>query len=233
MILLPERPGAGRLGRHYEPPPLAAKLKAAARWATRAARPLVSRTWRRYQAPFDQGDVGDCVLNAYTGCLVTEGPTYTPGLTVTQTMIQGLYRAATRLDSVPGHWEPDDTGTTGTAGCKAGERAGLTGSHHHIFSVNGALQALSHTGSIMIGITWYDSFDVPVGPAARLDISPNAESRGGHELQANLIDVENRRIGGPNSWGEGWGNRGFWSMGWDTFGRLIDEKGDIVQPVPR
>ncbi len=233
MIHLPERPGAGRLGRHYEPAPLSAKLAAAARRVTRMSKPLVSRTWHRYQAPFDQGDLGSCVLNAFYGCLVTEGPLYTPGLVVTQAMIQSLYAQATRLDTVPGHWPPTDTGTTGLAGCKAGERAGLTGGHHHIFSLNGALQALSHTSPLMLGITWYDSFDAPVGPTARLDISPRAVSRGGHEVQVTQIDTSARLIGGPNSWGDGWGNRGFWSMSWDTFERLIDERGDIVQPVPR
>ncbi len=229
---IPEHPGAGRLGRHYEPAPLSAKLAAAARRVTRRARPLVSQVWRRYQAPFDQGDLGSCTANALYGCLVT-GPFYQPGLVVDQGMVQALYSAATRLDTVAGHWPPNDSGSTGLAACKAAERMGLIAGHHHIFSLSGSLQALSFTGPLMIGITWYDSFDAPIGPGARLDISPNAESRGGHEVEVTRIDVPNRLIGGPNSWGTGWGDRGYWTMGWATFERLIAEKGDVMQPVPR
>ncbi len=230
VVHIPERPGVGRLGRHWEPAPLSAKVSAAARWATRLARPLISKTWRRTQPPFDQADLGSCTANAYYGCLVTEGQAYRPGLAVGQTAIVSLYSAATRLDTVRGHWPPDDSGSTGLAACRAGERAGLSGGHRHLFSLSSVFQTLSHDGSVMLGITWMDSFDVPVGPGARLDISPQAESRGGHEIQANRIDVERRLIGGPNSWGPDWGDHGYWSMGWDTFERLLSERGDVMVP---
>lgn len=220
----------GRLGRHYEPAPLGAKVAAAARWATRWALPLVTKAWRRSQDPFDQADLGACTANAYYGCLVTEGQAYKPGLIVDQPTIVKLYSAATHLDTVPGHFPPSDTGSTGLAACKAGERMGLSSTHRHLFSLSSTLQTLSHLGSVMIGITWYDSFDIPIGPGARLDISPGAVSRGGHELQANRIDVERRLIGGPNSWSKAWGDGGYWSMGWDTFARLLSERGDVIVP---
>ncbi len=229
--LITEYKGAGRLGRHYEAPPLRSRVAAGARSIARAFRPLVSRTWHRYLAPFDQGDLGSCTANAFYGCLATD-PFYHPGLIADQHTIQGLYAQATRLDTVPGHWPPTDSGSTGAAACRAGERAGLTSGHRSIFSLNGSLDALGYVGPIMTGITWYDSFDVPIGPGARLDISPNAAPRGGHEVEVSAVDCERRLIRGPQSWGEDWGDHGYWTMSWDTFARLLSERGDVKQPVP-
>jgi hypothetical protein len=141
-----------------------------------------------------------------------------------------LYSDATRLDKVPGVYPPDDTGSSGLAAAKAAHKRGWLKAYHHAFSLAQALSSLTR-GPGMMGVNWYDSFDMPVGPKAELTISPDASVRGGHELEVSEIHVDTRMIRGPNSWGEQWGDRGFWSMSWATFERLLSEQGDYLVPV--
>ncbi len=64
-----------------------------------------------------------------------------------------------------------------------------------------------------------------------LEITANAEVRGGHEVELLGIDAENRIVKGINSWGREWGSNGYFSMSFDTLHRLLDEKGDSVVPI--
>jgi hypothetical protein len=139
-----------------------------------------------------------------------------------------LYKDATKLDKIPGHYPPDDTGSSGLAAAKAAHKRGWLRAYHHAFSVHAALASLKK-GPGMLGINWYEGFDAPVGPHAELVISGGI--RGGHEIEVLEINVETQRIRGPNSWGKGWGDGGYWSMSFETLATLLAERGDYTVPV--
>jgi hypothetical protein len=142
-----------------------------------------------------------------------------------------LYSAATRLDYITGHYPPDDTGSSGLAVAKAAARLGLIHAYHHAFGLNSALGALGHVGPIIIGVDWYESFDTPVGAGALLEIG--GEIRGGHEVQLLAVDVDQKLVRGVNSWGEGWGDKGYFSMSFATLAQLLEDSGDVVVPVAK
>lgn len=212
-----------RLGRHVEHDSRSRAFEATTRRA-----PLVSKTWRRDVPAFDQGDLGSCTGNAMAGALITE-PFDCPR-PVDEALAVELYSAATRLDYVPGHYPPEDTGSSGLAVAKAASRLGLVHAYHHAFSLNGCLAALGHVGPVIIGIPWYAGFDAPVGSGALIQIV--GDVRGGHEVELLGVDVDTRLVFGVNSWGPSWGADGRFSMSWDTLERLLSEDGDCVVPMP-
>lgn len=164
------------------------------------------------------------------GCLVTE-PFFTAGRPVDEALAVLIYSAATRLDYVPGHYPPTDTGSSGLAAARVAHKLGYISAYHHAFSLVSALGALSRIGPCLIGIPWYNSFDLPIGSGSLLAISADAQVRGGHEVQLLGIDVDTKTVLGCNSWGDQWGDDGYFTMGWDTFGRLLSEHGDCIVPV--
>jgi hypothetical protein len=225
VVIIPEVKVPGkRLGRMVEHDSRSRAFEA----TTRAA-PLVSKAWTRHIAPFDQGDLGSCTGNAMAGCLATE-PFFMAGRVVDEALAVQLYSAATRLDYVPGHYPPEDTGSSGLAVAKAAARLGLVSSYHHAFGLHGALAALGHVGPVVIGVNWYESFDSPQGPHAELVASGSV--RGGHEVQLLAVDLDQKLVRGCNSWGNGWGDGGYFTMGFSTLERLLAEQGDCVVPVP-
>ena len=212
-----------RLGRHVEHDPDSRSFAL----PHDATAPLVSAVHVRHVPVFDQGDLGSCTCEAMVGALMT-GPFYSAARVLGQADCVDLYKQATRLDKIPGHYPPDDTGSSGLAAAKAAHKRGWLRAYHHAFTPHAALLALGRA-PIIIGVNWYAGFDSPVGPRAELVIA--GEVRGGHEVCVTEIDVTAQTIRGPNSWGPGWGDGGYWSMSFDTFRRLMYEQGDAVAPV--
>ena len=103
--LLPEQPdNPYRLGRHQIPDAYPAELEAVVDFLE----PILDVVHEEFEAPFDQGQVGDCTMNAGYGCIVT-APFGKPGVNVTQDTILTGYKLETRLDDsqIPGHYPPD------------------------------------------------------------------------------------------------------------------------------
>lgn len=213
-----------RLGRHVEHDLRSKTFKVVHPPAAK----LVSKKWVRHGSIFNQGDLGSCTGNAMAGVINTE-PFYIVGRTFTEKNAVLLYENATRLDDIAGQYPPDDTGSSGLAVAKAAQQLGLVASYSHAMTTNDALLALSNIGPIIVGIEWYEGFDTPQGDGALLVIG--GAVRGGHELEVDEIDVDKKLIRIPNSWGTSWGDKGYCTMSFDTFDRLLHSQGDATIPV--
>ena len=80
---------------------------------------------------------------------------------------------------------------------------------------------------VCFGVGWYEGSD---GPSKDGECSIKGSVRGGHEIVADGIDVEKRRVWLTQSWGPTWGGLGngrfYWSF--DTVAQLLSEAGDVV-----
>ena len=184
--------------------------------------------WHRDDADvFDQGDLGCCTAAAALGLLVT-APYKRPGRIFNIADIHGVYRDATAIDPFPGTWPPDDTGSNGLAAMKVLRKRGWTTGYRWAFSPAVALAALAH-GPIAVGTVWLDSmFTVRRGLVVIDRKSPVA---GGHEWVADGWDPRFRRVRMTNSWGTGWGDGGRAWLRYTDFAWLLNQQGDVVQPI--
>jgi hypothetical protein len=214
--------GAGRLGRHVEHDPRSLAFSA----GTAAVK---SVRHRRHGKAFDQGELGSCTGNAMAGALMTE-PLWKSGRNLTEKDAVTLYKAATRLDSIPGVYPPNDTGSSGLAVMKAATKAKYISGYAHTFSLAQLLGSLVRYPGIL-GVNWYDSFDEPRSDG-ECPLKRGARIRGGHEVQLFGIDVGKKQVWCYNSWGSRWGGKrdGTFCFSYKTLERLLHEQGDATFP---
>lgn len=219
--------GAGRLGRHIHHDSRSLSYQYPTEGLT-----LTTTVHERRIPVLDQGSLGSCTGNAAVGCLGTD-PFYgmlPAGTELDEELAVLVYSNATKIDDSPGEYPPDDTGSSGLAVADVLRKLGWVSGYQHVFSRTDLLLSLTRTPG-MLGIGWYDSFDKP-DSSGRIRISPNAQVRGGHELEVSMVDVENQVIGLTNSWGSSWGVNGRCFLGWADLGRLLDEQGDYTILIP-
>lgn len=223
--LLPEHPSAhgGRLGRHVEHDPRSRQYDVEA-VSRETVHPVL---WKRYSKILNQGDIGSCTGNAMAGWLGCAPHVGDSGSATEfdEHFAVKLYASATFLDRIPGEYPPDDTGSTGLAVAKAARGMGLIRSYSHAFTVNGLLLALQH-GPVIVGVSWFDSFDKP-DSGGYVEISPNAQVRGGHEFLIRGWDGQ--YLLADNSWGD-WGDHGSFHFSLDTWDQLRSQQADVTVP---
>lgn len=135
------------------------------------------------------------------------------------------YRVVTRIDPFPGQWEPDDTGSSGLASCKAAQQMGVGGAYQWEFGgADGVIQNIME-GRAMSNGTWWmgDMFGPSGGTYAGLPIvSPTGGRVGGHQYIARGYDRERDLVLCRCWWG---GFRDFWMKRTD-FDALLRDGGD-------
>lgn len=198
--------------------------------AAQGGGPLRSVVWKRGGRILDQGDLGSCTGNAIAGTVNTAPLHRWYQRYKTEADAVKAYSLATGLDSVDGAWPPDDTGSSGLAACKAAVKLGWITGYHHAFGLDEALRALM-VGPVITGTNWYGSMFMP-DPNGRVTIATSDTSpAGGHEYEVVGLNVEARTVLCANSWGTGWGRSGYFTLSWDTWGRLLSEQGDVTVPM--
>ena len=198
----------------------------------REAAPLVSKSWP-IEALLDQGQEGACVGFAMGHELIAQ-PMHQPGVTASYAR-EHLYWEAQRIDEWPGGAYPGaepfgGEGTSVLAAAKVAQAAGHYPEYRWAFSLDEALQALSHAGPAILGTNWYAGMTEPDSEGF---IHVTGRLMGGHAIAVNGIDVDERSVTLTNSWGPGWGQGGTCKLTWDDLGRLLSEQGEFCVPVQR
>lgn len=181
-------------------------------------------------APWDQGDIGSCTANAALGLLVT-APFAVSGRVFTEADAVALYSEETKLDDrqIPGHYPPEDTGSTGVWSMKALQARGLIRGYRHAFSLDTALKLLQQY-PVSTGLPWFNSmFEVDADNVIKVDQASGLA--GGHQIAIVGIDVDRKAVRVRNSWGTGWADGGYAWLRWDDWKTLLHLHGDVVVPV--
>jgi hypothetical protein len=211
------------LGRKVEHDPMSRAFAFTPRHATT----VVTKTWRRYGAVLDQGNLGSCTGNAMVHALNSK-PLHVKGTTVwKQPTAVMIYSAGTALDEFSGSYPPEDTGSSANGVCKAAINMGLITGYRWAFGFDHALETLM-SGPVMIGTNWYDGMFYPND---RGFVSPSGQVAGGHEYLLVGVNTERKHLIFQNSWSDLWGVKGRFYMSYDSLKRLLAEQGDAVIPV--
>lgn len=185
--------------------------------------------------PWDQGNVGQCTAEAALGLLMT-APFHRADWNFTGTGPDSdtlaFYRAETQVDDsrIPGHYEPDDTGSTGLWSMKVLKQRGIATGYHHIFSWETLLHTLTDH-PVSIGIAWFGSMFYPDERGLVQFDSSIDEPIGGHQICAVGYDLNRKEIEFRNSWGTSWGAGGYGRMSFDHARELLYKfQGDACYP---
>jgi hypothetical protein len=179
--------------------------------------------------PLTQADEHTC-STAHSLCAAVDS---TPGgqridRPLTEQDAVHIYEVARKLEGA--EFELTAPGSSGLMACKAARSLGLIRRYEHAFGLRHALEALV-LRPVMTGFAWYTSFDSPDPRTGLVEISPDAEVRGGHEVVAHAIDAEAGLVWFWNSWGPGYGLGGRFCMTFGTWGRLLEDRGDVTVPI--
>jgi hypothetical protein len=208
------------LGRHIQHDPRSRAFPAP------MAAQVVSVKHRLTALPLDQEAHRCSTAHAVCGAV---GSADSSSPAVTSTAAVRIYERAKALEA-PGTELSSEEGSSGLMACKAALSLGLIGSYQHAFGIDHALRALV-LQPVITGFTWYSSFDHPDPGTGRVEITQDAAIRGGHEVIADEIDAENELVWFWNSWGPDYGIGGRFCMTFDTWARLLEDRGDVTVPV--
>ena len=87
-------------------------------------------------------------------------------------------------------------------------------SYHAIYSIDEMIQCIASGYGFFGGITWYESADsLYTEKTGKIEMPKKGDKPvGGHALFFSKYDKHKGLFGGPNSWGEEWGDRGLFSI---------------------
>ena len=213
-------------------------------YAFTTTRPAADKTtvWPTSAPVLDQGKLGACIGNATAqliNCAFFDKTRQRAnhGHYLTERDAREIYSLATHLDNIKGEYPPTDTGSSGIAAAKAGEKLGYFSKYTHAFGFD-HFRAAIQTQPVIVGTLWTKPMFTPnTDGLVRVGEISDATIDGGHEYLCRGIDYERRWVLFRNSCGAGWGcagpdnTPGSFYISFDDFAALLGQQGDVTAPV--
>lgn len=133
-----------------------------------------------------------------------------------------LYHRAQLADAFPG---TDYDGTTVRAGARVLQAEGYIGTYRWAWDMPTVVNALLTTGPVIMGSWWWTGMWEPQGDDAL--IVPRGSREGGHAYVLNGINLDRGIVRLKNSWGRGWGRRGYAYLSLDDAATLLEDWGEV------
>ena len=223
-VILPERAVRGKpLGRHIHHDPRSRSYPA------ERSPQLASVRHSSSGLPLTQADDHSCSTAHSLCAALNSSPNYQQTRqSLTEQDALRIYQRARMLD----YSNVDEAvpGSSALMACKAARSLRLIRSYEHAFGLRHALEALV-LRPVMTGFGWYTSFDTPDPHTGLVEVTQGAKVRGGHEVVAHAINAEANLVWFWNSWGPKFGLGGRFCMTFETWGRLLEEQGDVTVPI--
>lgn len=206
---------------------------------------IVKTKWTRRIPILDQGQLGSCTANAFTGVFGTDSMQRMGSTTaavkadsrgifaagtfgLNEDFAVQFYSLETLDDSFPGNYPPDDTGSDGLGAMKAAQDLGLVDTYKHAFSI-AAVQSALMQGPVLWGTEWLNSM-FTTDAKGFLVVDKSSGVAGGHELVLNGYDPATDTYDGDNSWGTSFGLDGSFKVTGADLKYLLSRDGDITVP---
>lgn len=152
-----------------------------------------------------------------------------------------LYKLAQQFDEWAGEAYE---GSSVLGAFKAAQALGYIGEYRWAFDIDDFIDALGHIGPVVVGSAWLNSMFDPK-PSGLVDVDFSSGEAGGHAFDFDHLIVSRRAmrehlgagepiregdilLGGPQSWGEGWGHNGrylFWASDMEA---LLKDNGEAA-----
>lgn len=191
-----------------------------------------SYTWRPGPV-LDQKSEGACVGFGWTHELAAR-----PAMVkkADADLARSIYREAQTIDEWPGEAYE---GTSVLAGAKVAKARGYITGYRWCLDMDDLIVSLGYHGPVVIGVDWYtDMFNTDKDGYIR----PTGRIEGGHCVMLNKISIKKNTdgsvdhltsyVGGVNSWGESWGDKGRFKIALIDVAKLFPG-GDFAVPMGR
>lgn len=194
--------------------------------AVSATATIHTQAWERQCSMLDQGSMGACVGFGNGGGAGTNSPWAEGNDRISNKYCVSIYYDAQRTDGQPGgeypFAYPRYAGTTVEAGVGVMLRRGWAEKAAWATSFDEVALGISNLGPAICGLNWYAGMMTPDKDGY---IHPTGAWQGGHCIEAVAIVVNNwERLDGyvvfAQSWGDGWGDKGYCRMTLKEFKQL-------------
>lgn len=186
-------------------------------------RPFKSRTYRCAKV-LDQGSQGAC-----TGFGVGHNLIASPIQNTKiddRFAIEKIYWEAQKIDPWPGgsypRAFPKYEGSTVEAAAQATKNAGMIESYYWADTLDELRGGIAYHGPATIGVNWYEGM---FGTDKDGFIKVKGSIQGGHCVCLTGVQEKKGYFYGVNSWGTGWGLKGFFKISFADMERLLRENG--------
>lgn len=192
---------------------------------TGGERPRTSRYYYDSAWHGDQGSTPQCTAFAALH-MMHDGPVTHPGAAKPLRDPAALYDEIVNVDRSEGRFYSE--GATSLAMAKAMQRLGWIREYRWGHSLAEFL-AMIVERPVLLGIDWYEGMDWP--DRKHGIIRAVGRIRGGHEIIANGVDLDDGIVRLKNSWGLPWGRKGHAYLPIEDLEALIGDGGDVCAVI--